>query len=297
MKYFRYSDKWLRLIGIPVLAFLIRQPGANQPLYPLLRTWDYYILLLTDLAMAGVIWETNRYLIRYLDHRHSWLKQPLHRFLLQGALVGSVSSIEVLTIQFLANQVLMAWPGAFSITSGLFFHLPLTIVFVVIMNTIYTGMYMARYHRETVARLTTERDEAIRMLTHMKLDRVYNENSEQLPGQFQKHLIVNYGLSSIPLPIEDVAYIFRENEVCLLKTFDGKEFASASSLESLEAMLSPVSFFRINRQMLAHIRSIKRFRQDLNGKLSVEFFPVFNQEVFVSKKKAPEFREWLGKKI
>jgi DNA-binding LytR/AlgR family response regulator len=280
-----------------VLAFLIRQPGASQPLHQLLRTWDYYLLLLTDLAVAGVIWETNRYLIRYLDRHHSWLKQPLNRFLLQGALVVSVSSIELLAIQFLANQVLMAWLGTFRMVSGVFFHLSPTIVFVWILNTIYTGMYMARYHRETVARLTTERDEAIQMLAHMKLDRVYNENSEQLPGQFQKHLIVNYGLSSVPLPIEDVAYIFRENEVCLLKTFDGKEFTSASSLESLEAMLSPVSFFRINRQMLAHIRSIKRFRQDLNGKLSVEFFPVFSQEVFVSKKKAPEFREWLGKKI
>jgi DNA-binding LytR/AlgR family response regulator len=131
----------------------------------------------------------------------------------------------------------------------------------------------------------------------VKLDRFYNEHGEQLANQFQKHLIVNFGLSSVPLPTEEVAYIYRENDACFLKTFDGKEFTSSSSLESLEVLLNPAAFFRINRQMLAHIRSIKRFRQDMNGRLIVEFLPVFNQEVFVSKKKAPEFKEWLGKKI
>jgi hypothetical protein len=297
MKAIQYSDAWLRLIGIPFLAILIVQFGASGPLWALLQTRQYYLDLFVYLLTVGVVWETNRSLIGQLDHRYSWANHRLRRFLVQTGLALVASLWEVAGIQYLYHHVFRIRPEAFSIPGLLAVELPLTIIFVVTLHTIYLGMYLVQYHQSIVARLTTERDEALRLVEGVKLDRFYNENGEQLPSPLQKHLIVNYGLASVPVQSDEVAYIYREHETCFLKTFDGKEFTSGSSLESLEALLHPSTFFRVNRHLLAHIRSIRRFRQDANGKLSVEFYPTFGQEVFVSKKKAPEFKEWLGKKI
>jgi hypothetical protein len=297
MKPIQYPDAWLRLIGIPLLAILIGQFGASGPLWVLLQTKQYYLDLVVHLLTVGVVWETNRSLIGQLDHRYAWTNHRLRRFGVQTGLALVASLWEVAGIQYLYHQVFRVRPEAFSIPGLLSVELPLTVIFVAALHTMYLGMYLVQYHQSIVARLTTERDEALRLVEGVKLDRFYNENGEQLPSPLQKHLIVNYGLSSVPVQSDEVAYIYREQETCFLKTFDGKEFTSGSSLESLEALLHPSTFFRVNRQLLAHIRSIRRFRQDANGKLSIEFYPAFGQEVFVSKKKAPEFKEWLGKKI
>ncbi|MBD0257025.1 MAG: LytTR family transcriptional regulator DNA-binding domain-containing protein [Cytophagales bacterium] len=297
MKPIQYPDAWLRSIGIPFLTILIGQFGASGPLWAGLQTKQYYLDLAIHLLTVGLVWETNRSLIRQLDLRYSWANHRLRRFLVQTGL-GLVASLwEVGAIAYLCHQVFRIRPETFSIPDLLAVELPLTVIFVAALHTIYLGMYLVHYHQSIVARLTTERDEALRMVEGVKLDRFYNENGEQVPSPLQKHLIVNYGLASVPVQTDEVAYIYREQETCFLKTFDGKEFTSGSSLESLEALLPSSTFFRLNRQLLAHIRSIRRFRQDTNGKLSVEFYPAFNQEVFVSKTKAPEFKEWLGKKI
>jgi|GEM_PF-830449 len=297
MKPIRYPDAWLRPIGIPLLAILIGQFGASGPLWAQLQTRPYYLDLFVHLLTVALVWETNRSLIVQLDLRYSWANHRLKRFGLQTGLALVASLWEVAGIQYLYHQVFRIRPEAFSIPGLLAVELPLTVIFVAALHLIYLGMYLVQYHQSIVARLTTERDEALRLVEGVKLDRFYNENGEQLPSPWQKTLIVNYGLAAVPVQSDEVAYIYQEHETCFLKTFDSKEYTSGSSLENLEVLLPRSTFFRVNRQLLAHIRSIRRFKQDANGKLSVEFYPAFSQEVFVSKIKAPEFKEWLGKKI
>jgi DNA-binding LytR/AlgR family response regulator len=101
----------------------------------------------------------------------------------------------------------------------------------------------------------------------------------------------------VPISAEDVAYIFFSEGKTHVMLFDGTSFTSRSSLENLELLLDPALFFRINQQFLANMQAIKHCRQDINGKLRVELFPAFRHDVFVSKRKALEFREWLSKKI
>jgi hypothetical protein len=45
------------------------------------------------------------------------------------------------------------------------------------------------------------------------------------------------------------------------------------------------------------MQAVKQCKQDISGKLRVELSPAFRNEVYVSKRKALEFREWLSKKI
>jgi two-component system LytT family response regulator len=148
-----------------------------------------------------------------------------------------------------------------------------------------------------VNKLTQEKEEAFKVAEQLKLDLFYNESNESKHGLYQENLIVNAGHASIPLLINDIAYVYSMPDSCLIKTFDGKEYTSRSSLESLETLMNPNIFFRINRQMLAHARSIKKIKPEKYGELEVEFTPPFQQAVFISKKKATQFKQWLGKEI
>jgi DNA-binding LytR/AlgR family response regulator len=297
MKTIHYPDLWLRLLGIPFLAAFLRHFGATESLYELFQNKQYYIDLSWNLLIVTALWETNRFIIRLMDKRYSWVYQPIERFLVQAGLVLAISFIEVTGLIYLYNDLLLGRDGMFTLKGLVVLDLSLTFVFVVLINFIYTGMYLVHYHFLVIERLVQERDEAIRVAEKLKLDSLYNENTEAKPSPYQEHLIVNYGHASVPLISNEIAYIFRINEKSHLRTFDGKEYTSSSSLESLETLMNPALFFRINHHMLTHVRSIRKCKTDTHGKLEVEFTPAFPQEVFVSRRKASEFKEWLGKKI
>jgi hypothetical protein len=49
--------------------------------------------------------------------------------------------------------------------------------------------------------------------------------------------------------------------------------------------------------MIGSSKAIKQFKSDTTGKLVLEMLPSFSEEVTVSKKKAAEFKTWIGHKI
>jgi DNA-binding LytR/AlgR family response regulator len=59
-------------------------------------------------------------------------------------------------------------------------------------------------------------------------------------------------------------------------------------------MLNPKEIFRINRQFLVKIRSVKNIHIYPKGRLKLELAPPSDKEVFVSRDKVTKFKEWLG---
>jgi DNA-binding LytR/AlgR family response regulator len=101
----------------------------------------------------------------------------------------------------------------------------------------------------------------------------------------------------VPVPTNDIAFIYKQNEISFIKTFDAKVYTSSSSLEMLEDLLDPAAFFRLNRQTIGNVKAVKQFKSDSSGKLILILEPSANEEVTISKKKASEFKEWIGNKV
>jgi hypothetical protein len=280
-----------------MLALLIQYFRTIEPLYLLFQTKQFYLETALTMLFILLIWETNRFIIVLLDKRYPWPGHQFERFIIQFALVLGVSFVEVVGFLFLYNEVLSIHPQSLHLTGLLVPGLPLTLLFVLLINLFYTGIYLVYYHHFRVEKLIQERDEAFRVAEQLKLDLFYNENNEFKPNLYQKHLIVNAGYASVPVPANEIAYIFKNSDTCCLKTFEGKEYTSHSSLENLETLVNPDTFFRINRQMLANAHSIKKIQADKYGELEIDFTPPFQHAVFVCKKKALQFKQWLGKKI
>jgi hypothetical protein len=292
-----YPDIWLRITVTPLIAYFIRDFAVNRPFAEMITSSSFFLELSWSILMVIALWETNRVIIQLLDRRYSWIKQTLLRLVMQLSLVIGVSSLLVVVITYVHHILSYGYSENFHLTSLHTLNFPSVIGFVVLLNGMYTAMYLVRYHRYVVRNLKTQLQETIRIAEKLKLDKLYNEHSELSPTYFQKHLIVNFENTSVPVSAEDVAYIFFAEGKSHVILFDGTAFTSRSSLENIELFLDPALFFRLNQQILANMQAVKHCRQDLNGKLRVELFPAFRHDVYVSKRRALEFREWLSKKI
>jgi DNA-binding LytR/AlgR family response regulator len=78
-------------------------------------------------------------------------------------------------------------------------------------------------------------------------------------------------------------------------TFEKREYPVNFSLESLKEQLNPNSFFKINRQIIINIESIKRVHSFFKGKLKLEIQPEHTEDIIVGKDKAADFRRWLDR--
>jgi hypothetical protein len=288
----QYQDKWLRVIGYPLLGFIVRHFGENEPIGSLMKQPLYYADLLWNTLMVALSWEANKWLIKYLDTRYSWVSQLFQRFVIQvfASLLLTVPLVAALI--YLWNELIISRPNNFNTAYLLVYDFPLMLVFTVIVNMIYTGMYFHQYYTCTIEGLHDRIRELETSVAGVK------SSSELIqPSGYRDLLIVNYGTSSVPIQTNDIGYIYKQNEVSFIKTTDGKEYTSSASLEALEELLDPESFFRLNRQMIGNIKAVKQFKSDASGKLVLELLPTFTEEVTVSKKKASEFRAWIGQKI
>lgn len=284
-----YNDRWLRIICYPLLGFIIRHFGEYESIGSLMKKPIYYGDLAWNTLLVAVSWEANRRLIRYLDREYSWIHQRFQRFVIQLSSSFLITIPLVAGMIYLWNEVIIMRPNNFNTAYMLVYDFPLTVVFTLMVHMIYTGWYFKQYFEQTIGEL----QQRVAQL-ETSIAGVQTPGELNRPSGFRELLIVSQGTSSVPVHTNTISYIFKQNEICFLRTFDGKEYTSNSSLEQLEILLDPSTFFRLNRQILAHVSSISKFKADLSGKLRIDLSPPFDEEIFVSKKKAATFREWVG---
>lgn len=111
---------------------------------------------------------------------------------------------------------------------------------------------------------------------------------------YRKRFLLSGVNGFVKINTDDIALFYSKNRVNTVVTFDGKEHAVNYTLEQIEKELDPEIFFRINRQAIANVDSIKRVDLSDGGKLKVIAAPKENLSLTVSRLKASEFKEWLG---
>lgn len=115
-----------------------------------------------------------------------------------------------------------------------------------------------------------------------------------LSGERHKsRFLVRMGDQILTVPVEQIAYFFAEENVVFLMERSGRKYIIDHTLENLEKLVDPSKFFRLNRSFLSSIGSIKKVSKYFNSRLAVDLDPATGERVLVSRKKVPEFMEWL----
>lgn len=123
-----------------------------------------------------------------------------------------------------------------------------------------------------------------------KLLQAYKPQSQVYKTRF----IVRYGEHIKTIQTEEIAWFYTEDKINFLTTHEGKRFSIDFNLDTLETLLDPKLFFRINRQFIVSISSIAEMFAYTKGRVLIKLKPEAKQETIVSTERSADFKIWLG---
>jgi DNA-binding LytR/AlgR family response regulator len=117
----------------------------------------------------------------------------------------------------------------------------------------------------------------------------------KIEKEYKKRFMVQAGSRIKTIPVTDIAYFFFLEGDTYFCTRDNRRFPADQSLDRLEDLLHPDSFFRVNRKMIVSFGCIDKIFTLSRSRIKLVLIPPFDEEVLVSFNKAPAFRNWLNR--
>lgn len=122
---------------------------------------------------------------------------------------------------------------------------------------------------------------------------VYPEVQRIISKEFKKRFLVKLGDQLKPIDVEDIAYFVYEKGLTSLLTHDGEKWPVDHSLEQVEELINPLEFYRVNRQTLISLKSIKEIHTYFNSRLLLNLNPSLDQDVIVARERVAHFKKWM----
>lgn len=125
-----------------------------------------------------------------------------------------------------------------------------------------------------------------------------NSSSVEVSRKYKTRILTRFADQVLSIDMEELAYFFAEDRICCLMTKAGKTYFIDYTLDTLEKVLDPSVFFRLSRNCIASITSIKQVSKHFNSRLKVRLQPDFpKEELFVSRAKVTDFMKWMDGEV
>lgn len=127
-------------------------------------------------------------------------------------------------------------------------------------------------------------------------------NAEQLKHSINKlsqpvykeRFMVKVGDHIKSITTTQTTLFFADGRDVYLVTDQNRKFIIDFTLETLEEVLDPAIFFRINRTFIINIHFIKDVMVYSSSRLKISLTQDFDKEMIVSREKVAAFKEWFG---
>lgn len=111
--------------------------------------------------------------------------------------------------------------------------------------------------------------------------------------EYNKRFLIRFGQTIKVIEFRDAAFFYTEDKITFLVTREGKRYPVEQSLERLDEMADPRTFFRINRQFIVNIESIREMYAYSKSRVKLILDPPCDKETVVSTERSPGFKRWL----
>lgn len=127
-----------------------------------------------------------------------------------------------------------------------------------------------------------------------KLIAAYTGKKKETP---KKRFLISVGEILKKIESDDIAYFYAMEKNVFCKTFDNKTHPVDYSLDKLETLLDPETFFRINRKYIVNIEAIKTMVSWSRSRIKLELIPEIykNEDAVVSISRSSDFKEWMNR--
>jgi two-component system, LytTR family, response regulator LytT len=130
----------------------------------------------------------------------------------------------------------------------------------------------------------------------ISIDSLVKELQQKLqPREYRKRFLVKHGQKLVSVEIAEIAYFYSDGRLNFFKTTDNKKFVVDYTMDELEDMLDPESYFRISRSFYVSIASIEKIDDYFGNRLILQLKPEVDKEALVSREKVTDFKKWMGK--
>lgn len=111
--------------------------------------------------------------------------------------------------------------------------------------------------------------------------------------RYRTRFLITMNGHSIALPVSEVAYFYSEDKVTYAVSKDSRRFMIDYTLNRLEDELDPDMFFRISRQFMLSVSSIRRMEPYDGNRVRVYLDPEYEGVVQVSRERVSSLKQWL----
>lgn len=110
---------------------------------------------------------------------------------------------------------------------------------------------------------------------------------------YKTRFMVKFGDHIRSVIVEDINYFFAEGRNVYLYTLNDSKYIIDFTLEELENLLDPQSFYRVNRSFILRLDSVRDVLVYSNSRLKVITSPESVKEIIVSREKVALFKSWI----
>lgn len=141
-----------------------------------------------------------------------------------------------------------------------------------------------KYHRNRSAVNLTLDDQLGVLLTQLE--------QKAVPA-YKRRFLAHHHRTVVAVTEARVAYFVRDEVIWLVTTNGQRLITDHTSLDELDEILDPGVFFRANRKYFVRKEALEGYRTHHTGKLELSLVDQEEDEITVSKEKAPLFRKWF----
>jgi two-component system LytT family response regulator len=111
--------------------------------------------------------------------------------------------------------------------------------------------------------------------------------------EYKTRFMVKLGEHIRSITTDQIGLFYADGRDVYLVTIQNRKFIIDYTLESLEDILDPKVFFRLNRTFILNINAIKDVLVYSNSRLKITLVQDFDKEIIVSREKVGDFKEWF----
>jgi len=124
-----------------------------------------------------------------------------------------------------------------------------------------------------------------------KLNMLY----DQMVNNYKTRFFVKIGNHFHSVSVNEIQCFLIQERAVFLRTVGGKKYDLDYSLDQLQKVVDPNTFFRINRNYLIHIDAIQDIYSYSSNRLGVKLKMLDHLDMIVSREKVSDFKKWLDR--
>jgi len=144
-------------------------------------------------------------------------------------------------------------------------------------------------------RLRQAIEKAVHFSPGLLLEKILSITNITSDKTFKSRFMVKIGDKIKSIPVEEILVFYIQEKSSFIHTNDKRTYCIDYTLDQLEPMLNPETYFRINRKYIVSINACSNILAWTNSRLRLKIDGIDDSEIIVARERVQDFKNWLDR--